>query len=99
MSLSHALNNNIKKSLYIQLNNINIDNLYKNILNNKKNKNLCDCDINSCYCISYGINYNLNKNNNSDSDSDNIILEKKYPKKITKNQSNKNYNYLFNQWV
>jgi len=97
MSLSHALNNNIKKSLYIQLNNINIDNLYKNILNNKKNKNLCDCDINSCYCISYGINYNLNKNNNYD--SDNIILEKKYPKKITKNQSNKNYNYLFNQWV
>ena len=92
MSLSHALNNNIKRSLYIQL---NIDNLYKNILDKKKKKFFCDCDINSCYCVSYGMNYNKNTNN----EFDNIILKKEFPKKITKNQSKKNYNYLFNQWT
>lgn len=63
-----------------------------NEYNKVKKKFFCDCNITSCYCFNNGTNSMFNKNY-----VDNLFLNKY--KKLTKTQSNKNYEYLMNQWL
>ena len=65
--------------------------LYKTLNNEKFHKFFCNCDINSCYCL------NFQKINFEKINFEKINFQKN--KKITKNQSNKNYNYLLGQWT
>ena len=75
----------------VNLSKINKNNIC-NEYNKVKNKFFCDCNINTCYCFNNGKNSIYNNNY-----VDNLI-QNKY-KKLTKNQSNKNYEYLMNQWL
>jgi len=100
MSLSLAINNTGKRSLSIVLNN-SYNSIHNSLVKDmQKKKFFCDCDYYSCHCITYGTHCNLDKK--SINEFAKQILDNgfhnKY-KKITKNKSNQNYNYLLEQWT
>jgi|UniRef100_A0A6C0JRJ6 hypothetical protein len=59
---------------------------------NLKKKFFCDCNVYPCYCLSNG-----KFENKSYNDFTEYLVQNN--KKITKNQSKKNYEYLINQWL